>query len=117
MEVLGDSDLLLQVIHNLVSNALKYGLADGWLSLSAARVGALWQIDVANASAGIAAVHRERLFDRFYRADQTHNRRVAGVGLGLSLAREIALAHGGQLALIDAGPPSVCFRLSLPARP
>ena len=117
MEVAGDSDLLLQVIHNLVSNALKYGLANGWLSLSAARVGDLWQIDVANASAGIGAAHRERLFDRFYRADQTHNRRVAGVGLGLSLAREIALAHGGQLALVEAGPPSVCFRLSLPARP
>ncbi|SFL69011.1 sensor histidine kinase [Rugamonas rubra] len=121
IQVGGDAELLGQVLHNLVSNAVKYGLAGGWIGLAARLDGACWHIDVANASAGIAAEHRERLFDRFYRADHAHNRRIAGVGLGLSLARDIARAHGGALVLAEAGAAAadgggvVCFRLSLPA--
>lgn len=115
MAAQGDADLLRQVLQNLVSNAVKYGLPEGWIAIAARRSGADWQIDVANASAGIAFEHRERLFDRFYRADQAHNRRVSGVGLGLALAREIARAHGGELRLAECSPTQVGFRLTLPA--
>lgn len=111
----GDADLLRQVLQNLVSNAVKYGLADGWIAIQARRAGAGWQVDVSNASSGIAFEHRERLFDRFYRADEAHNRRVAGVGLGLALAREIARAHGGELRLAECTPAQVTFSLTLPA--
>ncbi|WP_229506832.1 sensor histidine kinase [Pseudoduganella rivuli] len=110
----GDAELLGQVLHNLVSNAIKYGTAGGWIALTAREEGQHWQIDISNASEGIAAEHWDRLFDRFYRADQAHNRRVSGVGLGLSLARDIARAHGGALELADPGPGKVCFRLTLP---
>ncbi|RFP14985.1 ATP-binding protein [Duganella sp. BJB475] len=113
--VRGDAELLCQVLQNLVSNAIKYGLPGGWIALSARRKGEQWRIDVGNASNGIAAEHRHRLFDRFYRADQAHQRRVPGVGLGLSLARDIAMAHGGSLALAEAEPGQVRFRLTLPA--
>lgn len=111
----GDAELLGQVLHNLVSNAIKYGTAGGWIALAARNSDQHWQIDISNASAGIAPEHWERLFDRFYRADQAHNRRISGVGLGLSLARDIARAHGGALELADPGPGKVCFRLTLPA--
>jgi signal transduction histidine kinase len=111
----GDADLLRQVLQNLVSNAVKYGVPDGWIAIQGRRAGAGWQIDVSNASAGIAFEHRERLFDRFYRADEAHNRRVAGVGLGLALAREIARAHGGELRLAECTPSQVTFSLTLPA--
>ncbi|MCU6496828.1 HAMP domain-containing protein [Rugamonas sp. A1-17] len=113
--VRGDAELLRQVLHNLVSNAIKYGQPGGWIALSARCKGGQWRIDVSNASDGIAPEHRHRLFDRFYRADQSHQRRVPGVGLGLSLARDIAVAHGGTLALADANPGQVRFRLTLPA--
>ncbi|MBV6324864.1 sensor histidine kinase [Duganella violaceipulchra] len=113
--VRGDAELLCQVLQNLVSNAIKYGLPGGWIALSARRKGEQWRIDVGNASQGIAPEHRHRLFDRFYRADQAHQRRVPGVGLGLSLARDIAMAHGGSLALAEAEPGQVRFRLTLPA--
>ena len=112
--VRGDAELLRQVLQNLVSNAIKYGLPGGWIALSARRQEDSWRIDVANASDGIPAEHRHRLFDRFYRADHAHQRRVDGVGLGLSLARDIAIAHGGDLALVGAEPGQVRFRLSLP---
>lgn len=115
MDALGDADLLRQVLQNLVSNAVKYGVPEGWIAITARRAGPGWQIDVANASAGIAFEHRDRLFDRFYRADEAHNRRVAGVGLGLALAREIARAHGGELRLAECTPMQVTFSLTLPA--
>ncbi len=115
MPAQGDADLLRQVLQNLVSNAVKYGVPEGWIAITGRRAGAGWQVDVANASSGIAFEHRERLFDRFYRADQAHNRRVSGVGLGLALAREIARAHGGELRLSECTPTQVTFTLTLPA--
>lgn len=113
--VRGDPELLGQVLRNLVSNALKYGVEDGWIELTATRDGEVWHIDVANASEGIPTDQRERLFDRFYRADQAHNRRINGVGLGLALAREIAHAHKGKLVLLEPVAGRETFRLTLPA--
>ncbi|MTW10887.1 HAMP domain-containing protein [Pseudoduganella eburnea] len=115
METEGDADLLRQVLQNLASNAVKYGLPQGWIAVQGRRSGDSWQIEVANASAGIAFEQRERLFDRFYRADHAYNRRVSGVGLGLALAREIARAHGGELRLAECTPAQVSFSLILPA--
>ncbi|AXA93466.1 HAMP domain-containing sensor histidine kinase [Massilia sp. YMA4] len=112
--VRGDIELLGQVLRNLVSNALKYRVADGWISLSAVRESEAWHIDVANASDGIPADQREQLFERFYRADEAHNRRIAGVGLGLALAREIAHAHKGTLVLLAPVAGRETFRLTLP---
>jgi len=114
MEAHGDADLLRQVLQNLVSNAVKYGVPEGWIAIAGRRTGTGWQIDVANASAGIAFEQRERLFDRFYRADHAYNRRISGVGLGLALAREIARAHGGELKLSECTPTQVAFSLTLP---
>jgi len=102
------------VLQNLVSNAVKYGVPEGWIAISARRTDTGWQVDVSNASAGIAYEQRERLFDRFYRADHAYNRRIPGVGLGLALAREIARAHGGELKLSDCTPSQVTFSLTLP---
>ncbi|WP_426164115.1 sensor histidine kinase [Pseudoduganella sp. R-34] len=115
MQAQGDADLLRQVLQNLVSNAVKYGVPQGWIAITGRRTASGWQIDVANASAGIAFEQRDRLFDRFYRAGHAYNRRVAGVGLGLALAREIARAHGGELRLSDCTSSEVTFSLSLPA--
>ncbi|MES2296830.1 MAG: ATP-binding protein [Pseudomonadota bacterium] len=115
--VRGDWDLLAQILQNLVSNALKYGLPGEWIELRAVRKGERWHIDVANASAGIAPEHRERLFDRFYRGDPAHQRKIGGMGLGLALAREIAHAHAGKLILLRPEAGRETFRLTLPADP
>jgi two-component system, OmpR family, heavy metal sensor histidine kinase CusS len=113
MEAQGDADLLRQVLQNLVSNAVKYGLPEGWIAITGRRTDSGWQVDVANASAGIAFEQRDRLFDRFYRAEHAYNRRISGVGLGLALAREIARAHGGDLKLSDCTSTQVTFSLTL----
>lgn len=108
-----DAELLRLVLHNLLGNAIKYNLAGGWIRISAGRRDGGIEVGIANASPGIPPAARERIFERFYRADPAHNRRVEGVGLGLSLAREIARAHGGDLLLADSGEAETRFVLVL----
>jgi signal transduction histidine kinase len=113
--VQADAELLRQVLHNLISNAIKYNAAPGWIRIAATRVKGRVEIAVSNSSAGIPTADRERIFERFYRADPAHNRQIEGVGLGLSLSREIARAHGGDLRLAASPAGEVRFVLGLPA--
>ena len=109
-----DGNLLLQILHNLVSNAIKYNVDRGWIRIAASCSLERATVTIANAAAGISAQDRERLFERFYRADRTRERRIDGVGLGLSLSRELARAHGGNLELEVQEDRSVQLRLTLP---
>jgi signal transduction histidine kinase len=69
---------------------------------------------ISNTGDPIPAKDRERIFDRFYRVDQSRSKTVSGSGLGLSLAREIVLAHRGNLRLNPGPGNEVSFTLSLP---
>jgi signal transduction histidine kinase len=112
--VQGDLLLLRQLLNNLVSNAVRYCRPGGWIEITARRLPAGVEVVFANASAPIGAEDRQRFFDRFYRGDPSRNRAVEGSGLGLSLAREIARAHGGELTLEPGPADQVTLRLSLP---
>lgn len=110
-----DPVLIGQVLHNLISNAIKYNLPGGWLRVQTARWGLRLEVVVSNASSGIAPQDRNRLFERFFRADPAHARQVEGVGLGLSVSREIARAHGGDLIYKgEVSDRGVAFALLLP---
>jgi signal transduction histidine kinase len=113
--VLADPNLLTQVVRNLVGNAVKYNRAGGSVRLELSSSGGTIRLRVSNTGPGIGADDRVRVFDRFYRGDQSHGREVDGVGLGLSLSREIARAHGGDLTLEAAEDGVTTFLLSLPA--
>ncbi len=111
--VMGDKVLLQQLMNNLISNAVRYCRVGGKIKLTAsAREGGI-EIVLANSSRVINDADRARFFDRFYRADPSHNRGIEGSGLGLSLSREIALAHGGDLVLKASAPDVVKLRLTL----
>jgi len=114
LQVPADAQLLRQALQNLASNAIKYTLPEGWIRIEARRTGEQVRIAVANASPGIPQDARERIFDRFFRADTAHGRHVDGVGLGLGLAREILRAHGGELALLSSPEGEVRFEVTLP---
>ena len=118
LRVLGDRDLLVQVVQNLVSNAIKYNLADGWIRIHAGQQKANVLITITNASKNILPSDRERIFERFYRGDpaRTRSEEVEGTGLGLSLSREIARAHGGDLILDFTPSNQTAFTLTLPAQ-
>ncbi len=69
---------------------------------------------VRNTGAAISAEARERVFDRFYRSDFSQSNEVAGHGLGLSIAREIARAHGGDVTLVHSDSDWTEFLIALP---
>lgn len=111
--VWGDCDLLTQVLQNLISNAIKYNLPDGWIKIQGQYREQTVQVTITNSSSPIPASDRERIFDRFYRGDPARTRKVEGVGLGLSLSREIARAHQGDLTLNMTSPGETGFTLTL----
>ena len=114
LRVQGDRDLLVQVLQNLISNAIKYNLPDGWIRIDARRQGATVLITISNCSKEIPLSDRDRIFDRFHRGDPARTRKVEGMGLGLSLAREIARSHGGDLKLDPTLSGQTAFTLTFP---
>jgi heavy metal sensor kinase len=111
----GDPDLLRQVIQNLTSNSVKYNEPGGLVAIGLHRQGDNLLLAVANSGPGIPPEDRERVFERFYRGEKSRNRRVDGLGLGLSLAREIVRAHHGQLVLQPPQNAMTTFTVTFPA--
>lgn len=114
LRVRGDRDLLAQVLQNLFSNAIKYNLANGWIQIQARQAETIALVTITNASIDIPVGDRDRIFDRFHRGDPARTRKVEGIGLGLSLASEIARAHGGNLSLDSTPSGQTAFTLTLP---
>lgn len=108
----GDADRLVQVFSNLVDNAIKYTPVGGSVTVSAGRVkNDRVEVQVADSGPGIPAEDREKVFQRFYRRDESK----PGVGLGLAIARQIVTAHGGQIWVEQNTPRGSIFVVSLPA--
>ena len=92
----GDPDRLAQVFTNLLDNALKHTPAGGKVTLAAAAMAGAVEVSVSDTGPGIPAEDLSRLFERFYQVDKSRARQ-AGVGLGLTISKEIVEAHGGSL--------------------
>jgi len=114
--VMADADLIRQVIQNLTNNAIKYNHDGGSIALRLRSEGPVVTFTVSNSGRSIPREDRDRIFDRFYRGDKARSRQVDGFGLGLSLAREIARAHRGNLVLEDTADGITTFTLALPRR-
>lgn len=116
LPLVGDRDLLLQAVANLLDNALKFTPPGGMVRLSARLAGAAVEIAVADDGPGLGPADRARAGERFYRADAA--RTTPGSGLGLSLVRAVAALHGGEVALGDThpgqAPPGLTVMLRLP---
>ncbi len=102
-EVAGDRDQMLQVIHNLISNAIKYGRHGTPITVSATQVGRqdghYICLFVEDQGEGIAPEHLPRLTERFYRVDSGRSRSMGGTGLGLAIVRHIVERHRGQIEI------------------
>lgn len=114
LKVACDRDLITQVIQNLISNAIKYNRPQGWMRLRVHRQPRGMVLTIANSAHPLSPDEREHLFDRFYRGDAAHSRQTDGLGLGLSLCREIVRAHGGELSLDDSPAGEVQLRVWIP---
>jgi heavy metal sensor kinase len=109
-----DEDLLLQLVLNLLDNAIKYTPTGGTVTAG-------WGIDddraelwVRDSGIGIAKEDSERVFDRFYRVDKARSRVQGGAGLGLSICRWIAEAHGGSISVRSEPGQGTAFTVRLP---
>ena len=90
---------LVSAVSNLVDNAVKYSNDGGTVRLSAAVVGEMLEIEVADQGVGIPARDLDRIFERFYRVDRARSRETGGTGLGLAIVRHIATNHGGDVTV------------------
>jgi len=108
-----DRERLRTVIDNLLSNAVKYSLPGGKISLNAWQEGNEAIIEVADNGPGIAADEQEHVFDPFYQGRLPGNAPVKNSGLGLSIAREHVLAHGGRITLLPGDGARFQVRLPL----
>ena len=112
-QVSGDRERILQVMMNVVSNAIKYTPDGGRIRISAGRLGARVWMEVADNGIGIPKEDRGRIFERFYRVDKARSRESGGTGLGLSIAKEIVDRHEGTLELVERPGPGLTVRLTL----
>ena len=123
--VLGDRDELLQVLQNLVQNALKYGTRGGQVSIEAKHIPSLgrqtlgrYAISVVDDGPGIPPEHLPRLTERFYRVDVASSRERGGTGLGLAIVKHILNRHRGELAIASKPGEGSTFTVMLnQARP
>jgi two-component system phosphate regulon sensor histidine kinase PhoR len=94
-----DEDKLIQALVNLLDNAVKFSPSGGAIGISAAREADGVRISVSDDGPGISAEHLPRLFERFYRVDQSRSRELGGTGLGLAIVKHIVELHGGKVGV------------------
>ncbi len=103
-KVWGDPDRLQQVLWNVVSNAIKFSEAGGRVSFYVTRTGTRATVEVRDDGAGVPAEFLPHMFDRLRQAEVGTTRRQGGLGLGLTIVREIMALHGGTASAESAGP-------------
>lgn len=110
----GDRAKLLQVLENVLSNAVKYSPRGGRVLITGQRQEDIFQMSIADQGIGMSDDQVERMFDKFYRAD-TSNSAIEGVGLGMNIVQEIIKAHGGRIWVESALGEGTVVHFTLPA--
>ena len=114
LRISADRLLLYQALSNLVTNAVKYSPAGTTVRVAVAAGGGRVRFRVADEGCGIPAEEASKIFEKFYRRANKETREQSGFGLGLAFVKEVAMRHGGDVAVeSEAGKGSV-FTLSIP---
>lgn len=111
-----DPERLRQVLANLIDNAIKYGRADGNVSVKGRAVNRTQvELAVRDDGPGIPLEAKARIFERFYRVDKARSREQGGTGLGLAIVKNVVQAHGGDVRVESAAGAGTEFFITLPA--
>jgi signal transduction histidine kinase/putative methionine-R-sulfoxide reductase with GAF domain len=111
----GDQRRLIQVLLNLVGNAIKF-TEEGGVGVQVGASGPAFEVSVRDTGPGIAPADQERIFEEFQQADASTTRPKGGTGLGLAIARRIVALHGGRLWVESVVGEGATFRLTVPVR-
>jgi signal transduction histidine kinase len=116
--ITADPDRLVQVLNNLVQNALTHTPSGGSVTVSAESQNGQAVLRVADTGSGIPPADQKYVFDRFYRADSSRDRESGGAGLGLAIVKAIVELQGGRVSVESAGVPLLgsTFTVTLPLR-
>jgi signal transduction histidine kinase len=109
-----DRERIVQLLTNLVGNALKFTPGGGGVSVSLTDAGEAVTIEVRDSGPGIPPDELPHIFDRFYRGTNTGDARASGSGLGLAIVRSIVEMHGGQVDVASVVGEGTVFRITLP---
>jgi PAS domain S-box-containing protein len=113
-KVMADRDKLVQILTNLVSNALKYSAPDTGVKVTVGKVGATVQVAVTDRGIGLTEEEQSQLFSKFFRADRDEVRDAGGTGLGLYIAKSLVEMQNGQLWVNSELGEGSSFHFSLP---
>jgi two-component system, OmpR family, sensor histidine kinase SenX3 len=119
LSVLGDEDLLITALRNLLENAVAYSPEKTRVVVSTRCPGDDRSVEISVADQGIGIPERdlERIFERFYRVDPARSRATGGTGLGLAIVKHVTAAHGGKVTVWSKEGAGSTFTLRLPLRP
>jgi signal transduction histidine kinase len=113
--VRADHDRLVQILINLVDNAVKYTPAGGAVRISARTPGeGVVEVEVEDTGVGIPRSDLPRITERFYRVDKARSRELGGTGLGLAIVKHLVLAHGGDLSIDSELGQGTIVHVTLP---
>jgi two-component system OmpR family sensor kinase len=109
-----DPNQMRQVLTNLLANACRFSPEDGKVELAMGKLDGKTVIEVRDHGEGIPEQLRSKVFERFYRADNSRNRETGGSGLGLSIVATIVAHHGGAVEALETPGGGATFRVTLP---
>lgn len=99
---------------NLIENAVKYNIDDGWVRVSLDADHKFFYVKVSDSGMGIPEESQEQVFERFYRVDKSHSREIGGTGLGLAITRNAILMHKGAIQLYSKPGEGTTFTVRIP---
>jgi signal transduction histidine kinase len=109
-----DEMKMSSVITNLVENAIKYNVMDGWVRVTLNADHKYFYIKVVDSGIGIPEESQEMIFERFYRVDKTRARETGGTGLGLAITKSIILLHNGVIKVYSKEGEGTTFNVRIP---
>ena len=113
-EVMLDYDKIWEAIYNIIDNAIKYSPENGFVKVSLLKDGKFAVVRVEDNGPGIPESEKDKIFERFYRLDDSRARDTGGTGLGLAIAKEAVLMHGGTIEVTSEGEMGSTFSIYLP---
>ncbi|MBK5229883.1 MAG: HAMP domain-containing protein [Thermoleophilia bacterium] len=113
----GDRGRIIQIVDNLLANALRYTDAGGVVTIAVDECDGEALIEVADSGIGIKSEDLPHIFERFWRGDPSRDRRIGGAGIGLAIVRELVRAHDGRIDVESRPGHGSRFRVTLPVAP